>query len=58
MKKRTKPRRARKEGPSRPSYFFLIVLALGMIFLAILFLRGIGRTAPPGMPGSPPAQSE
>lgn len=54
MKKR-KQRRNKTRGGGRPSLFFLIVFALGLIFLTILFVRGIGRAAPPGLPGAPPA---
>jgi hypothetical protein len=57
MKKMTKRRNA-AGGPSRPSWFFMIILALGMIFLAMLFVRGMARPAAPGVPVSPPAQTE
>ncbi len=53
--KKWKSRRNRRRGGDRPSVFFLIVFALGLIFLTILFVRGIGRAAPPGLPGAPPA---
>ncbi len=56
MAKRTKRRRSANARDARPSLFFVIILALGLIFLAILFLSGIGRPAPPGLPGSPPTQ--
>ncbi len=56
MSKRQKQRRGKGRETARPSLFFIIVLVLGLIFLAILFVRGIGRPAPPGLPGSSPAQ--
>lgn len=56
MTRRSKPRRGAHRNSGRPSLFFIIVLVLGLLFLSILFVRGIGRPTPPGLPGSPPAQ--
>jgi hypothetical protein len=35
------------KGSSRPSTFFLVVLALGLLFLAMLFVGTCGRTRAP-----------
>lgn len=56
MTKQSKRRRRDHPSEGRPSLFFIIVLALGLLFLAMLFVRGISRSAPPGVPGTPPAQ--
>ncbi|HEY0591586.1 MAG TPA: hypothetical protein VGF40_07450 [Thermoanaerobaculia bacterium] len=56
MAKSSKRRRSTNPKDARPSLFFIIVLALGIVFLVILFITGIGRSAPPGLPGSPPTQ--
>ena len=54
--KRTKKKRVEtKEGPSRPSNFFLIALALGLIFLAMLFIIRVSTSAP-AAPASRPAE--
>lgn len=50
MSKQSKRRRA-KEGPSRPSNFFIIALVLGLIFLVMLFV--FRPDAPPPSPAVP-----
>ena len=52
------PRHRRKEkGPGRPSWFFIVLLVLGLVFLAILFARGLSNSGPP-MPGPAPAPAQ
>lgn len=56
MAKRTKRRRHDNPRDARPSLFFIIALALGLVFLAILFLSGIGRSTSPALPAAPATQ--